>query len=285
VKKIYFALFSISLLSFIFSAKHLYSNDVNTSPGKLHLKENANLNDLENHIDTNVKNVKWEELYFKANQYYKEGKFENALNTYNEVLENGRTGGDLFYNMGNTCYRLNLIGHAILYYERARNFLPRDPDLDYNLRYVKKLKKDAAEDPSDIFSGIFFWTRSLTLAETFLLFSIVNIFLWASFILRIYLKKEWTYYLPIILLVAWFVTGLSFGLKYYSTNNDNRAVVLTETADVLSGPDPGDTLLFQLHSGTVVTQEREEDDWKLIRLPDNKRGWIQSNAVEKIQRM
>jgi tetratricopeptide (TPR) repeat protein len=271
VKKIYFALFFISLLAFIFSVGSLYSKEIHNSPDKSNLQELSS------------KNAKWEELYFKANQYYKDGKYENALNAYNEVFEAGRTGGDLFYNMGNACYRLNMIGHAILNYERARIFIPRDADLDYNLRFTKKLTKDNVENTPGVFYNLFFWTRSITLTETFLMFAIINIFFWASLILRIYTKKEWTYYLPIIFLVIWIVSGLSFGWKYFSVINDNRAVVLPETADVLSGPDAGDTLLFQLHSGTIVTQEREEDDWKLIRLPDNKRGWMKGNTVEKIR--
>jgi tetratricopeptide (TPR) repeat protein len=272
VSKRYFSIIFILIFIFIYylSAGFLYSKDNTVLPDNSQTKE------------TNGKNEKWEELYFKANQYYKDGKFENALNTYNEVLETGRTGGDLYYNMGNTCYRLKMTGHAILYYERAHVFMPRDADLDYNLRYVKKTVKDAVENKPSIFSSIFFWTRSMTLNETLLLFAIINLFFWVSFIIRIYFKKEWTYYLPVILLVVWLVTGLSFGWKYLYILNDNRAVVLAETADVLSGPDIGNTLLFQLHSGTIVTQEREEEDWKLIRLPDNKRGWIKGNSIEKI---
>ncbi len=277
MRKTYFAVFFILLTFIFYPGEQLYSKN------NITLQDNSNPRDMAYPSDISSKNTKWEELYFKANQFYKDGKFENALNTYLEVLESGRTGGDLYYNTGNACYRLNMIGHAILYYERARLYMPRDTDLDYNMRYVKKLTRDAVENTPGLFSSIFFWTMSMTLNETFLLFAIINSLMWASFILRIYLKKEWTYYLPIIVLVLWLIAGPAFGWKYYISSNDNRAVVLAETSDVLSGPEPGDTLLFQLHSGTIVTQEREEDDWKLIKLPDNKRGWIKGSTVEKIR--
>ena len=39
--------------------------------------------------------------------------------------------------MGNCFYRLGQIGRSILNYERAKMFLPRDADLNYNMSLVK----------------------------------------------------------------------------------------------------------------------------------------------------
>jgi len=230
----------------------------------------------------NSKSDKWEELFHKGNQLYKDGNYESALNSYLEVLGSGYSGGDLYYNMGNACYRLKMIGHAVLYYERARAFMPRDPDLEYNLRYVRKLTKDAVEDHGSIMSSVFFWTASMTTGEVFWIFVIINFFLWGSLTLRLFFKKEWTFYVSIFFLAVWIVSGALSVWKYYAKASDDRAVVLPEQADVLSGPYAGDTLLFKLHAGTIVAEERSEDNWKLIRLPDDRRGWIKANAVEKI---
>ncbi len=224
-----------------------------------------------------------EELFHKANQFYKDGRFENALNTYLEILGSGHSSGDLYYNMGNTCYRLKMTGHAILYYERARAFIPRDADLDFNLRYVRKSARDEIEAPADIFSSIFFWTAYMTHKELFAFFAVINFFAWGLLVLRMYLKKEWTYYVLTVLLAAWFITGASFSWKYYLFLNDDRAVILSEEADVLSGPDSGDKLLFQLHAGALVTIKDAEDKWKFISLPDKKRGWIKADALESIR--
>ena len=233
--------------------------------------------------EKDVKNGKWEELFHKANQFYKDGNYESALNTYLEVLNFGYSGGDLYYNMGNTCYRLKMTGHAILYYERARTYIPRDEDLDYNLRYVKKFAKDDIQNRPGVISGIFFWAGHMTRSELFMLFAFVNLFFWASLAFRIYLKKEWTYYFPIILLAVWIIAAASFAWKQYNSKFDKRAVVLAEETAILSGPDERDTVLFRLHSGAIVHQESEEDEWKLISLPDNRKGWVKAGAVEKIK--
>ncbi len=226
-------------------------------------------------------NHKFEELYFKGNQYYKDGKYQDALNSYLEIVNSGYVNGDLYYNMGNACYRLNLIGHAVLYYERALLFIPRDPDLKYNLSFVRRLTKDAVANPSYTLSEILFWTESMTVTELFYIFVAVNFLLWIVLILRFYIKKEWTYYLPVILLALWILAGFSFGWKYYLNSADRRAVVLSEEINILSGPDEREKLLFQLHAGTIVIRERTEDNWQLIRL-DDRRGWVKKNEIEKI---
>ncbi|MFH0975627.1 MAG: hypothetical protein V1874_07570 [Spirochaetota bacterium] len=233
--------------------------------------------------ELNNKTGKYEELFFKANQLYRDGKYENALNAYLEVLGSGYESGDLYYNMGNACYRLKMTGHAVLYYERARAFIPRDADLDFNLRYVKKQTVDAVDAPSDIISTILFWSGYMTRDELLVLFFIVNFLFWSALVLRLYFKKEWTYYLPVILLVLWFSSACTFGWKHFSEANDKRAVILAEETDVLSGPDSRETVLFKLHGGTIIIQENAEDEWKLIRLPDNKRGWIRDNTAETIK--
>ena len=76
--------------------------------------------------------------------------------------------------------------------------------------------------------------------------------------------------------VAWIISGASFAKKWYDVETDTRAVIISEEADILSGPEIGDTVLFKLHEGAIVDFEREESGWYLISLPDEKRGWIKS---------
>ena len=71
-------------------------------------------------------------------------------------------------------------------------------------------------------------------------------------------------------------------LKWYAWANDNRAVILSEEVMVQAGPDSRDTLLFKLHAGTLVRVERTENDWTLLQLSKDKRGWAKSKHLEKI---
>ena len=56
-------------------------------------------------------------------------------------------------------------------------------------------------------------------------------------------------------------------------------MILQKEVNILAGPEVNDTVLFKLHEGTVVYQERSEDGWSLVRLPDKKRGWVKSKAI------
>lgn len=224
-----------------------------------------------------------EENFYKANQNYKNGNYQEALNGYLKLIDSGYINGHLFYNLGNAYFRLNSLGHTILYYEKAKILLPRDSDLDFNLRYVRQETKDIIEDSSDIISTIFFWISSLTRSELSWIFAVMNLVLWTILIIRLFSKQEWTYYLLITTSVFWLLSGLSFGWKFYKIETDNRAVVIADEINVLSGPETGDTILFKLHAGAIVYNERTENRWMLISLPDKKRGWVQTNAMGLIK--
>jgi tetratricopeptide (TPR) repeat protein len=223
-----------------------------------------------------------EELFFKANQAYKEGRFGEACKAYEKLVKEGHENGHLYYNLGNAWFRLEELGQAILNYERARLFMPRDADLNFNLGYAREQTKDAVSESRTLVSLIFFWLDSFSLRELFWGFAVLNVLFWGTVLVRRVLNADWLYYLFIGLLVFWLIIGLSFGLKWYQIENDDRAVILNEEVDVLAGPHSQDTVLFKLHAGTIVSRERTEDGWSLVNLPEKKRGWLKSEDLETI---
>ena len=227
----------------------------------------------------------WEEIFFKANQAYREGRFEEAVKGYEGLISAGYLSGHLYFNLGNSYFKLGQLGEAILNFERARMRIPRDPDLHFNLRYSRDQITDPIMEDRDFLKSAFFWTNSLSLRELFQGFACVNILFWGLLLLRLFIKKEWTYNIGILLLIFWLIGAASFGLKAYWIKTDDRAVILSKEVDILAGPDTGDTVLFKLHEGTMVHDERSEDGWSLIRLPDEKRGWIRSETIEKLSHL
>ncbi|MDY6952569.1 MAG: tetratricopeptide repeat protein [Thermodesulfobacteriota bacterium] len=224
----------------------------------------------------------WEELFFKANQAYKEGRFHEAVDGYGRLLDSGHKNGQIYYNLGNAHFRLNRIGQAILNYERAYILMPRDADLNFNLGFARDQTQDAISQPKGFMETTFFWLHTMTLHELSWGFVVVNLFFWAVLLVRLFRPSEWTFYASLILLVLWLLAGASFGVKYFQEQTDDRAVILAEEADVLAGPATEDTLLFKLHEGAIVLLERSEDGWSLVSLSDNKRGWVQKKGLEKI---
>jgi len=223
-----------------------------------------------------------EELFFEANRAYKEGRYQQAVAGYQQLADKGFASGDLYYNLGNACLRAGRLGPAILYYKRAQALIPRDADLNFNLRFALDQTKDAVSLPQNYLDQAFFWLDSMTLRELLWTFCLLNVVFWGILVLRLFSRPEWSYYVFIVLLIFWLMAGASLGLKWYQLKSDQRAVILAPAVDVLAGPEVNDTVLFKLHEGTTVRQERTEDGWSLIRISPNKRGWIKSGAVEKI---
>ena len=239
---------------------------------------------LQSVVGVAAENKGLEALFSRANQAYGEARFQQAADGYQQLIQAGYENGVLFYNLGNAFFRLNQIGQAILNYERARFLIPRDGDLNFNLRHAHLLIEDIIPESQGFESVKLFWIDSMKLEELFWGFAVLNVFFWTILLLRLYLRADWNFYLLLVLLVFWFIAGLSFGIKWYQVETDDRAVILEQAVNVLAGPDTKDTLLFKLHAGTIVNHERTEEGWHLISLPDEKRGWVKAEAIERIRR-
>ena len=72
-----------------------------------------------------------EEVYFEANRAFKEDRFQDAVNGYRRLVEQGWVSGHLYYNLANSYFRLGRIGQAILNYKRAKLLMPRDADFEF----------------------------------------------------------------------------------------------------------------------------------------------------------
>ena len=230
-----------------------------------------------------------ENIFFKANQFYFNGEFEKAVQLYESILKNHQSNlifqsesrGELFYNIGNCYFRSGQKGNALLNYERARRFIPRDADLKYNIEYVHDLTEDNLSQPENIISEIF-GVNFFSQTELATVFCLVNLMLFLFLTIRIFFRTEWIFYVIIIFLICWIVSGISFGIMLKQTIFDDRVVILAKEVEVLAGPDQEDTLLFKVHEGTLAHQERNESGFSLIRLPDGKRGWLISSAIEAV---
>jgi tetratricopeptide (TPR) repeat protein len=229
-----------------------------------------------------VENQQWEQLFFRANEAYKAGRFQEAVDGYSRLIQSGHESGPLFYNLGNAYFRLSRLGWAILNYERARLLMPRDADLNFNLRYARDQMKDAVAESQGLMNTAFFWLNTFNLHELFWGFAVLNVVFWAILVTRLFVRPDWIFYPLLVVLILWFIAGFSLGLKWYQVHTDERAVVVKEEISVLAGPDINDTVLFKLHAGTEVCLERSEEGWSLVSLPDKKRGWVKKEAVERI---
>src|ERR1700744_4091285 len=76
------------------------------------------------------------QLFDKANALYAKGQYNQALDSYQQLLKGGFQSPAVYFNMGNASYKNGDIAPAILYLEKAHKMAPADDDINYNLKYV-----------------------------------------------------------------------------------------------------------------------------------------------------
>lgn len=59
-------------------------------------------------------------IFRKANKQYKQGHIRKALSTYHQLVQQNRTSGALFMNMGLSYIRLDSLGKAEYYFLKPR---------------------------------------------------------------------------------------------------------------------------------------------------------------------
>jgi tetratricopeptide (TPR) repeat protein len=95
----------------------------------------------------------WAVVFARANQLYEEGRYQEAVAKYEEILASGMQDGRVYYNLGNAYFKQDKLGPAILNYERAQRLMPRDEDIKVNLAYARSQIVDKVETPDQGFVG------------------------------------------------------------------------------------------------------------------------------------
>ncbi len=224
----------------------------------------------------------------QANQAYRNGEYAKADTMYEKIVQNGYESPALYYNFGNTRFKLNDVPGAILNFERARRLSPRDEDVVYNLR-LANLRVIDKVDPIPEFFLTEWWHEFIRLYSSTTWAGIVIAELWgvvfcAGIVLflrsllvrRILLFSAATLFLASILAT----TGMILQQQYEHT--DLSAVIFAQSLSVKSSPDVNSINLFVLHEGVKVQILDNVENWRKIRLPDGKVGWVPSEALQII---
>lgn len=225
-------------------------------------------------------------IFYKANQLYKQQKFEEAIREYQKILDKGYESGNLYYNLGNCYYRKGDLPRAILYYEKAKVFIPEDPDLEANYKYVLSLLPKSYEPPppgilKSLLQKIF---GGFTLQGLFIFLSIIQSLFFLLLLLRLFFKPLKTYSLSLLLLLVFIFFSGSGYLFFWVKNLDKKAVVVKEKVEAKFAPYKEATTHFFLLGGEKVIILSQEGDWLKIKRLDGKIGWLKKGSLEPVRR-
>jgi len=220
-----------------------------------------------------------------ANEYYKNNRYQLAIEEYNKLLLDGFEGTSLYYNLGNAHYRLGKVGYAILYYEKALKLSPNDEDVMHNLALAKLNLKDKVDTlpPFFIFNlweGILaaFSVTGWTII-VYIIFILVLIVFVVYFFSRSVTEQRISFFTGIGLTVILLLTISLLIVKMNKEFNTKDGVIIETSVIVKSSPDYSSKDSFQIHEGLKVRIEDNVDDWVKIRLDDGKIGWITEKSL------
>ncbi len=217
-------------------------------------------------------------------KYYKAGEFQKAIDEFEKIAGSGVKNGELYYNLGNAYLKKGRLGKAILWYERALELIPHDPDLKFNYEYATSLVKDKKPDEDiSVFPVLFFWKFFLDKKTIRILALVFSLFFWILMgVNTLGRKKPFNITVFMVLILSLIFTATAF-YNYYEKCCIKQGVILEDEVKVRSGFDDHSTELFVLHAGTKVRVEEEKHDFYKIRFSDKMIGWIKKDKMEIIQ--
>lgn len=228
------------------------------------------------------------DVFQRGNELYRGGSFEKAIREYEQILKEGYVSAPLYFNLGNTYYRLGKVAPAILSYERAARLDPNDPDIEHNLTLANFKIVDRIESLPDFF--LLKWLRdlqsyfSLTASVSFFLLCWILFFL--SLALFFMLKApgllrtlRWVAVVSGVLLVPSTAVLLA---QVVASRSHDEAILMEKVITAKTSPDEQSVDAFVVHEGLKVKVGDSVGDWVKITLADGKVGWIRADQCERI---
>ncbi len=223
----------------------------------------------------------------EGNAAYERSDFAAAEGAYARAEAQGATDARLYYNRANALFRLNRLGPAILYYEKARKLSPTDADILHNLNFARARVADKVpEPPANLFTQAL-WSLHTAYSPRAGIWIAYGLFAGALllFALGFFLSplgRALSVIAAGLLLAALLLFSPSLLYKLRQQNTAVRAVVLQPVAELYSGPGESYELLFRAHEGTVFTIVSREGVWLAVKLPDGRGGYVRASQTGEV---
>jgi tetratricopeptide (TPR) repeat protein len=224
-------------------------------------------------------------LFDQANAAYLSGDTAGAIAGYEALLQEGVASPVLETNLGAAYLRQGKRGLAALHLERALFLEPSDDDARADLVEVRRGIVDKLEGETDE-GGAEALARTLSLIRGD----------GAAFGLVVFWSIAWTLLTVNVLRpraalgssvaicfllagVAGLVTAGAVASHHIALK---RAVVVAQAAPAREGPNDRATSHFEVHEGTALRVEDEDQGFRRVRLANGLTGWVPAGAVELV---
>ena len=234
-----------------------------------------------------AKAQKPEDLLTRANTLYNENAFDSALVIYKDIVDQGYSSATLYYNIGNTYYKLRNYPLAIYYYEKSLKLEPNNEDTKHNIEIAKLFLTDKIEAVPELF--IKTWWNKLSNSFSANTWAILTLILIGATLACIFfyitaksrILKKSMFFIGILMIIL-MTSSLSISAKKYNyISTHNEGIIITPTITIKSSPSTSGVDLFVLHEGSKVKILDNTDGWEKIKIANGSIGWLPSTSIIK----
>jgi len=229
-----------------------------------------------------------EPLFENGNAAYNDGEYKKAVSIYQQTLNTGQHSAALYFNLGNSYYRLNNVAESIYYYEKAKQLAPNDNDIQINSAFAQNMTIDSIEPlpksqlaviQNKLFS---FWSLKAWSKVTLVLIWIFT-FLFLGYLFLSDPRLKRSFFFSSLLFLVFFLgsLGITFSIDQQHKNTE-YAILFSKQIDIWSEPNQRGEIQFNLHEGTKVQLLDVLDEWQKIRIVNGSEGWIQNANLRSL---
>ncbi|MDE6098784.1 MAG: tetratricopeptide repeat protein [Muribaculaceae bacterium] len=234
----------------------------------------------------------------RADSAYNEENFRQAAQLYTDALKESGPNATIYYNLGNSYYRLGKTGLAIVNYERALRVNPSFDDArtnrDFVLSRVDNLPEDDSTFLSNLHQSIIAWTTPTVWAWTaaalfILLLAMAGMYIFGNGIM---LRKTGFFGGIIVLALTVYIMVVAYGAASAQSDH-SHAVVTVPVTNLNTVPrtpkNSSDKIIpmpegarLQIIDSLATPGDPQAGKWYDVKINNTSRAWVNAAHVERI---
>jgi tetratricopeptide (TPR) repeat protein len=224
-------------------------------------------------------------LFDEANAAYLSGDTARAVAGYEALLQEGVVSAELETNLGAAYLRQGKRGLAALHLERALFLDPGDDDARADLIEVRRGNVDKLEGEPDEGGAEVVWRVLAPLPGRGAAVALAALWSLGWVLLGVAMLRPRSRLASsaiacfVVAAAAALVTAGSVAAHRLTLR---RAVVVAQAAAAREGPSDRAASHFEVHEGTALRVEDEDQGFRRVKLANGLTGWVPSPAVELV---
>jgi len=228
------------------------------------------------------------QAFEEANKLYEKQDYAAAAVKYEQLISEHPESEALYFNLGNTYYKLRNVGLTVYNYEKALQLNPANTQARTNLKFAEKMRLDEF-DAKTQFSNQQIVHNAIGFLDyhQWAIMAVVSSFLTLFAFMAYYFLNNGTlkrlFFIGILLFVITTVLSViaAFTEKTYE-ESQRYGILVEETVAVKKEPRITAKNEKIIHEGTKVFIKETSTKWHKVVLPDLTEGYIEKQSIKEL---